>query len=165
MRHDTRLSRLLHILIHMENHDGAATSEAIAAMLHINPVVVRRTMAGLRQHGYVTSEKGHGGGWVLARPLSEITLLDIHKALDSPGLFSIGLAGDNPDCVVEQSVNAALLQSMQEAEAILFTRFGTITLADLATDSMVRWEQTSKPSAGKHHFLGVPHKTHSESEQ
>lgn len=152
MRHDTRLSRLLHILIHMERHEGAATSEAIAAMLSTNAVVVRRTMAGLREQGYVRSEKGHGGGWVLARPLQDITLLDIHRALGSPELFSIGLAGDNPDCVVEQAVNASLAEAMKDAEAILLVRFGTITLAELAKDSLNRWAQVSNRSSAMEHF-------------
>lgn len=148
MRQDTRLSRVLHVLIHMEKHEKPATSDAIAAMLQTNPVVVRRTMAGLRYAGYVTSEKGHGGGWVLARPLAEITLLDIHKALGNPEMFSIGLSGDNPTCVIEQSVNVALADAMREAQALLLSRFGKITLADLARESFKRWAQSGhKPSA------------------
>ncbi|WP_313556778.1 Rrf2 family transcriptional regulator [Agrobacterium cavarae] len=148
MRQDTRLSRVLHVLIHMEKHEKPATSDAIAAMLQTNPVVVRRTMAGLRDAGYVTSEKGHGGGWVLARPLAEITLLDIHKALGNPDMFSIGLSGDNPACVIEQSVNVALADAMTEAQALLLSRFRKITLADLARESFKRWAQSGhKPSA------------------
>ncbi len=148
MRQDTRLSRVLHVLIHMEKHEKPATSDAIAAMLQTNPVVVRRTMAGLRDAGDVTSEKGHGGGWVLARPLAEITLLDIHKALGNPDMFSIGLSGDNPACVIEQSVNVALADAMTEAQALLLSRFGKITLADLARESFKRWAQSGqKPSA------------------
>lgn len=151
MRNDTRLSRMLHVLIHMDRHEGASTSESIAAMLSTNPVVVRRTMAGLRDHGYVRSEKGHGGGWVLARPLNEITLLDIHNALGAPQLFSIGLAGDNPDCVVEQAVNASLAEAMADAEAILLSKFGTITLASLADESGKRWALTSSCTASVEH--------------
>ncbi len=48
MRNDSRLSRMLHVLIHMDQHDQRTTSETIAQMLRTNPVVVRRTMAGLR---------------------------------------------------------------------------------------------------------------------
>jgi DNA-binding IscR family transcriptional regulator len=152
MRHDTRLSRMLHILLHMDRHDGPTTSETIAAMLTTNAVVVRRTMAGLREQGYVRSEKGHGGGWVLAQPLSAITLLDIHNALGSPDLFSIGLAGDNPACVIEQAVNAALNEAMQNAEAILLARFGSVTLAELARDSLSRWAEVSNRSSAMDHY-------------
>lgn len=84
MRNDTRLSRMLHVLIHMGRHEARATSETIAQMLGTNPVVVRRTLGLLKEKGYVRSEKGHQGGWTLGKPLSEITLLDIHNALGTP---------------------------------------------------------------------------------
>jgi len=51
MRQDGRLSRMLHVLIHISLHDGAATSDTIARLLDTNPVVVRRTLAGLREQG------------------------------------------------------------------------------------------------------------------
>lgn len=132
MRHDSRLSRMLHVLIHMDSLDAPATSETIAAMLGTNPVVVRRTMAGLREQGYVQSGKGHGGGWMLARPLAEITLLDIHHALGDPPVFALGTTDEHADCLVERAVNAALGDAMREAERMLLDRFGSVTLADLA---------------------------------
>lgn len=47
-------------------------------MLMTNPLVVRRTMALLRQAGYVSAIKGHNGGCLLATPLTDIILFDIH---------------------------------------------------------------------------------------
>lgn len=123
---------MLHVLVHMERHDGPATSETIAQMLQTNPVVVRRTMAGLRRHGYVQSGKGHGGGWMLARPLAEITLLDIHHALGAPSVFAMGTTDEHADCLIERAVNATLGDAMRDAEALLLERFGSVTLADLA---------------------------------
>ena len=123
---------MLHVLIHMDAHAGRATSDTIARMLSTNPVVVRRTLAGLRDEGSVQSEKGHGGGWVLARPLAAITLLDIHRALGSPSVFAIGASNDHAECLVEQAVNAELGEALGEAEALLLARFGRVTLADLA---------------------------------
>ncbi|WP_312165494.1 Rrf2 family transcriptional regulator [Phenylobacterium sp.] len=134
MRTDSRLSRMLHALIHMDRLGGAATSETLAEMLSTNPVVVRRTMAGLRDHGHVRSEKGHGGGWALARPLGQITLLDVYRALGEPELFAIGLADDDPQCLVEKAVNSALSQTLEAARTLVTGRFAEVTLADLAAD-------------------------------
>ncbi len=131
MRPDSRLSRMLHALIHMDRMQGAATSETLAAMLNTNPVVVRRTMAGLRQQGLVRSEKGHGGGWVLARPLDAISLLDIYQALGEPQLFAIGPSVDNPTCLVEQAVNQALEDSLSAARTLLVSRLAQTSLGDL----------------------------------
>jgi len=125
---------MLHVLIHMSRHDRPATSDTIAEMLNTNPVVVRRTMALLKEKGYVRSEKGHRGGWTLAKPLAGITLLDIHKALGSSSLFAIGLSTDHPECLVEQAVNAALTEAFDAAQALLLKRLESVTLAELASD-------------------------------
>jgi Rrf2 family protein len=134
MKSDSRLSRMLHVLIHMDQQAGAATSEQIAQMLSTNPVVVRRTLAGLREQGYVRSVKGPGGGWSLARKLEDITLADIHRALNSPRLFTISASVDHAGCLVEQAVNATLSRAFSEAETALLARLNSITLADVSRD-------------------------------
>lgn len=134
MRQNGSLSRILHVLLHMDQHRDPMTSEQIGQMLGTNPTVVRRTMAGMREAGYVSSVKGHGGGWTLARPLSEMTLLDVYKALGAPELFALGLATDVPACLVEQAVNAALGRSLEEAERQLLSGFGEVKLSDIAAD-------------------------------
>ena len=74
MKRDSRLSDVLHVLLHMAEHSEPSTSELLAKAMRTNPVVIRRVLAGLRERGLVRSEKGHGGGWTLARELSRITL-------------------------------------------------------------------------------------------
>lgn len=134
MNRDSRLSGVLHVLLHMAEHDGPVTSEVLALAMGTNPVVVRRTMAGLKAQGYVRSEKGHGGGWRLARDLGAITLGDVYAALGRPSLFAIGNRNDAPGCLVEQAVNAALDGALAEAESVLLSSFGTVTLAALSAD-------------------------------
>lgn len=134
MPRDSRMSRMLHVLIHMDRRVERATSEEISKMLGTNPVVVRRMMSGLRDRGYVTSEKGHGGGWELACGLDAITLLDVYRAIGEPPLFSIGPHADHAECLVEQAVDARMEETLGEAEALLLERFGTIAVADLADD-------------------------------
>ncbi|NLR99238.1 Rrf2 family transcriptional regulator [Rhizobium sp. P38BS-XIX] len=134
MSRDSRLSDVLHILLHIAFERAPVTSETMASSLNTNSVVVRRIMAGLRDRGYVRSEKGHGGGWVLSRELSEITLLDIYLALGSPALVSFGRRSDTSECLVEQAVNANLDQTLQEAQRLMLARFGEITLDRLAAD-------------------------------
>lgn len=134
MKRDSRLSGMLHVLLHMAEHSGPATSETLAKAMDTNPVVVRRTMAGLRAAGLVHSEKGHGGGWQLARPPAAIALRDVHDALGGPALLAIGHRNESPGCLVEQAVNAALSESLRAAEAALLERFAQVTLADLGSD-------------------------------
>ncbi|QYF86965.1 Rrf2 family transcriptional regulator [Brevundimonas sp. PAMC22021] len=144
---DTRLSRMLHVLIHMDHLAEPVTSDTISRMLDTNPVVVRRTMGSLKAAGYLTSVKGHGGGWTLARSLDELTLRDIHQALGSPKVFAIGLADDNPQCPVERAVNASIEEAMAEAERRLLERFGEVTIGSLSRDVAASREDLSHPIA------------------
>lgn len=141
MRRDSRLSDVLHVLLHMARQDRPATSEVLAKAMRTNPVVLRRTMAGLRDQGFVRSEKGHRGGWTLACDLSKVTMRDIYLALGKPALFAFGNRSDAPDCLVEKAVNANLNQAFLEAEQRLMTRFGEITLSKLSADVQLRAKQ------------------------
>lgn len=134
MSRDTRMARTLHVLIHLDRHVKRATSDDIAKMLGTNPVVVRRMMAGLRDRGIVASEKGHGGGWELTRALDAVTLLDVYRAIGEPALFNIGPNAEQPDCLVEQAVDARMAEALGEAEAMLRARFESIAVSDLARD-------------------------------
>lgn len=125
---------MLHLLLHLAQRGGPVTSEALARSINTNPVVIRRIMAGLRERGYVRSEKGHGGGWTLACDLSEVTLRDVYVALGFPSLLAIGNRTESPGCIVEEAVNAALNKSYEEAEALLLSRFGEVTLTMLSDE-------------------------------
>jgi Rrf2 family protein len=141
MKLDTRLSAMLHLLLHMADRQDPVTSEELARYMQGNPAAVRRTMAGLRAAGIVRSGKGHGGGWTLGRPLVEITLADIHEALGAPGLFAIGSRNPDPSCLVEQAVNASLQETLSEAERLVQERLRSITLASIDADFRARLAQ------------------------
>lgn len=134
MKRNSRLSSVLHALLHMAEQEGPVTSHALAKCLRTNPVVVRRTMGYLREAGIVASDRGHAGGWRISANLADVTLRQLHEALGEPAMFAIGNRSEMPACLVEQVVNAALEGTFAEAEALLLERFSEITLADLAVD-------------------------------
>ena len=136
----------------MAQQPGPFTSETLAKAMDTNPVVIRRVMAGLRDQGYVRSEKGHGGGWTLARDLADISLRDIYEALGEPSLLAIGNRTEKPGCLVEQAVNAALTRAFDDAEALLLSRLADVTLAQLSTDFHKRLV-----GRGKGHRLEIAH--------
>jgi len=51
-----------------------------------------------------------------------------------PSLLAIGNRTEAPGCLVEQAVNAALNQAFHDAEALLLSRLGEVTLAMLSAD-------------------------------
>lgn len=130
MKPNSRLSVALHVLLHMAQRADSMTSEEMAACAGTNPVVIRRTFAGLREAGIVVSTKGHGGGWRLGRALSEISLAQVQDALDEP-MVALGKSEEMPGCLIEQAVNAALDDALAEARALLARKLATVSMADL----------------------------------
>ncbi len=134
MKKDSRLSAVLHALLHMAERNEPMTSDELALCLGTNPVVVRRTMGLLREAGLVASARGHSGGWHIKADLAKVSLLQLHEALGEPALFAMGNRHEDPACLVEQAVNAALDDTFQQAEALLLARFASVSLGDLAAD-------------------------------
>ena len=131
MNRDSRLSVALHVLLHMREMDSAVTSEALGSMMKTNAVVIRRTLGGLRDAGIVAAEKGHGGGWTLARDLRTVTLGDVYDALGTTTPFGIGVRDPQPTCPIEKGVNRALGEALREAEALLMTRLRSVAVTDI----------------------------------
>ena len=129
-----RLSNALHVLLHMaQQPERPMTSEEMAECVGTNPVVIRRTFAGLREAGIVSSVKGHGGGWRLARPASSVSLAEIQRALGER-VVSLTSVEAPPRCLLLQAVVRSLDEAVREAEQVLDRRLSTLTLADLAAD-------------------------------
>ena len=134
MKRDSRLSGVLHVLLHMAETAAPMTSDALAEVMQTNPVVIRRILGGLREQGLVQSEKGHGGGWQLSCDLHAVTLRDIYDALGAPAILALGHRTDAPGCLVEAAVNAAMDDAFRQAEALLLARLREVTLAQLSED-------------------------------
>ena len=147
MRRDSKLSSVLHLLLHMAHSDRPLTSDELAGFLQTNPVLVRRTLAGLRERGYVGSGKGHGGGWVVTADLHRTTLRDIYDAVGAPTVFAMGNRVEHPSCLVEKVVNQSLASAFDEAEALLISRFADVTLAQLSERFNAQYTQHQ----GAHH--------------
>ena len=131
MKRNSRLSLALHTLSHMANDpDQKRTSAAIADHAGTNPVVVRRVLGKLREAGLLTSEKGHSGGWKLAKSPEDITLADVYLALDER-LIAAETNEPVPSCSVERALHARVSGVMQEIEQSLIARLAEITISTM----------------------------------
>lgn len=151
MPRSTRFSVALHVLTHLVDAAEAKTSEQLAACVRTNPVVVRRTLAGLREAGVVASTRGLGGGWRLARSPEEITLRDVYAALGERLLQGVDVTGSGAPptgCRIQRAVAGTLDDFLVDAEALLASRLGNITLASLA--ARVRGIEAGSPNHLEH---------------
>ncbi len=146
MKRDSKFSIALHVLAHLvEAGTRPTVSEELAVHLCTNPVVVRRSLAGLREAGIVASSKGHGGGWTVARPAATISLREVYAALGERGDLVPRREPDPNGCLIAATVDDALDGFYAEAEALLLRRLADISLADLAADFQRRYAEYGGP--------------------
>ncbi|MEM8787103.1 MAG: Rrf2 family transcriptional regulator [Pseudomonadota bacterium] len=131
MKRNSRLSLALHTLGHMAADPGRTqTSADIADHAGTNPVVVRRVLGKLRKAGLLTSEKGHAGGWRLARPPDRISLADVYVALEE-SLIATEDDAEAPACSVERALQKKVVVVLEEVERSLIDRLAGTTIADV----------------------------------
>ncbi|MEP3442082.1 MAG: Rrf2 family transcriptional regulator [Sulfitobacter sp.] len=131
MKRNSRLSLALHTLGHMAGEpQRVRTSSDIAAHAGTNPVVVRRVLGRLKDAGLLLSEKGHAGGWRLARPPESITLADVYLALDE-SLVAPATETEVPACSVEHALHRRVAGVLEDVEKSLVRRLSETTIVEV----------------------------------
>ncbi len=94
-----------------------ANSELLAKSLNTNPVVVRRILKTLENHGLVKVRPGRHGGVELLRSPADITLEDVYKAVEpDAALFALRERG-NQRCPVNNAMSRPLPPLFGAADA------------------------------------------------
>lgn len=136
MKRNSRLSLALHTLSHMAGEPGRVrTSADIADHAGTNPVVVRRVLGKLREAGLLTSEKGHAGGWQLAKSADGITLADVYLALDERLVSGKGDDAEPSHCSVETGLQARIAEVLDDIEESLVERLRETSISDVHPSS------------------------------
>ena len=132
---NSRFAVAVHILTLLEQQQGdPVTSEYIAGSVNTNPSLVRRLVGMLTNAGLTSSQLGSGGGTLLARPASKISLLDVYRAVDEGELFAMHRERPNPACPIGRNIQAALETHFATASKALEDELRQVTIADVLTD-------------------------------
>lgn len=136
----------IHILTLIEvNKGNSSSSEYIAGSVNTNPVVIRRIIGMLKNAGLVTVRPGIAGA-ELAKDLSDITLLDVYKAVDvvhDQELFSVH-DNPNPACTVGRNIQEAIVPLFSAAQLALEKALGSVTIEDVVKDVLEKEKANSK---------------------
>ncbi|WP_088012373.1 Rrf2 family transcriptional regulator [Gottfriedia acidiceleris] len=135
MKISSRFTVAVHILslVTIEN-STLCTSEWIAGSVNTNPVVIRRVMGKLKNAGLIQVRRGTGGA-SLQKPLNEITLLDVYKAVEvveEGELFQFH-EKPNPNCPVGANIQAVLELILNRAQEAMEKILDEITMEELIT--------------------------------
>jgi Rrf2 family protein len=124
----------IHVLTLLaSNKDSLVTSETLAESVDTNPVVIRRTMSHLRQHGLVDSRPGTNGGWLMTKPPEQTSLWEIYHAINHDCVLSIH-THPNPECPIGGNIQASLTDVFGKAQNAMEMELRKFTIADILQD-------------------------------
>ncbi|HWW43080.1 MULTISPECIES: RrF2 family transcriptional regulator, partial [unclassified Pedobacter] len=128
-----RFAISLHILTLLDKANGEVlSSDYIAGSININPVLVRKELSNLRNHGMVLSKEGKNGGSYLAKSAQNITLGEIYNSVRQNSLLGNLKNTPNPQCPVGKQINKHLDNLYVDTENALIRQLSAQTLADFS---------------------------------
>lgn len=115
------------------------TSSLLSLSTGANPVVVRTVMSSLKDAGILDISQGKTGIG-LKRPINEINLYDVYKAIDSEnkdGLFNFH---DNPNmqCPVGKNIHYALDGKLIKIQESMYKQMQDIKISEVYDDIITK---------------------------
>ena len=140
MQISSRFTMAIHMFACVDTFsDQKMTSDFMAASIGTNPVIVRKLLQQLKAAGLIEVSRGTGGV-TIRRPLEEITLLDVYRAVEctpDEELFHFH-EKPNPDCPVGRNIHHVLDNRLLEVQKAMEEKLAGMTLADVKKD-VAKW--------------------------
>jgi Rrf2 family protein len=131
----TRFAVAVHILAGLATcRDVPLNSASIAKSANTNAAVIRRLLCRLNEAGFSRAQLGQGGGAMLAKPACEITLLEVYRAVEREGLFTLHRSKPNADCPIGRNIQSVLEATLCKARSQMEAELAKVTIADVARD-------------------------------
>lgn len=131
MKYSTRLSDAVHLLLFVQLNQGQPlSSEAIAKSICTNPSYVRQMMAKLKAAGLLHGTRGLAQP-TLSRDASQITLLEVYRAVEGEKPLLHLDTHTNPDCGVGVNIQYALQTYFDHVQEKAETEMQKISLQNI----------------------------------
>jgi Rrf2 family protein len=127
MSHATALG--FHAMARIARSESRVSSEELAASIHASRAHLSKVLKALTDSGLLLSKRGPDGGYSLALPAPEVTLLQIYEALQGP-LRLDGCLFDQPVC---QQVHCVLGGLVEKVRNDVHSHMAQTTLHDVVT--------------------------------
>lgn len=138
MQISSRFTIAVHVLLCIEafQDDYKTTSEFLASSVNVNPVVIRKLLQQLKKAGIISVTRGSGGAKI-QKPLTQITLLDLYRAvecIEEDSLFHFH-KNPNPLCPVGRNIHAVLDGRLAQIQRAMEREMEGITLQEIMQDT------------------------------
>lgn len=138
MQISSRFSLAIHIFACIDTfgNEYKITSDFLAGSTNVNPVIIRKILGQLKGAGLIDVARGTGGTTV-AKPLNEITFLDVYRAVDCIENGDLFHFHENPNanCPVGRNIHRILDDKLHRVQAAMENELASITLEDLKQDT------------------------------
>ncbi|KZB79919.1 RrF2 family transcriptional regulator [Amycolatopsis regifaucium] len=128
----------LHCCVVLTSVDEPAPAARLAQLHDVSPSYLAKQLQALSRADLIRSVQGKSGGYVLTRPPSEITVLDVVEAIDGPGpaFICTEIRQRGPMATPPEACTApcAISRAMANAETQWRAALRAVSIADLAED-------------------------------
>lgn len=107
------------------------TSASLAASVNTSPSFVRRTLAKLSRAGLVKTATGKAGACWLGKAATDISLLDIYRAVDAPKAFAIHNYREQKVCAVSCHIKQSLEKVLGQTQAAMEASLAKVNLGEI----------------------------------
>lgn len=138
MQISSRFTLAIHIFACIDTFGSEykVTSDFLAGSTNVNPVMIRKLLGQLKGAGLIQVARGTGGTTV-AKPLNEITFLDVYHAVECVEKGDLFHFHENPntDCPVGRNIHHILDDKLFQVQDAMEQKLASITLADVKRDT------------------------------
>lgn len=138
MQISSRFTLAVHIFACIDTfgREHKVTSEFLAKSTNVNPVIIRKILGQLKNAGLINVTRGTGGA-AAAKPLKDITFLDIYRAVECVEDKKLFHFHENPntDCPVGRNIHHILDDKLIRVQDAMEMELAAITLEDLKKDT------------------------------
>ena len=138
MQISSRFTLAIHIFACIDTfrNEYKVTSDFLAGSTNVNPVIIRKILGQLKGAGLIEVARGTGGTMV-AKPLEEITFLDVYRAVECVENGALFHFHENPNinCPVGRNIHHILDDKLLQVQNAMEQELASITLADLKRDT------------------------------
>lgn len=140
MQISSRFTMAIHMFACMDVFkDRKMTSDFMAGSIGTNPVIIRKLLQQLKAAGLIEVLRGTGGIKV-KRPFSEITFLDIYRAVECTPREELFHFHEKPNqkCPVGRNIHHVLDGRLDKVQKAMEEELAKTTLEDVK-DEMKEW--------------------------
>lgn len=134
MQISSRFTLAIHIFACVDTFkdEYKVTSDFISGSTNVNPVIIRKILLQLRNAGLIEVTRGTGGTSI-TRPLSEISFLDIYRAVECVQENTLFHFHENPNvnCPVGKNIHNILDDKLERVQSAMEKELQSITLQDV----------------------------------